>query len=200
MQEGRTVSFLKYDDDHQSETKTLLSVDNILLQNGTQQAAVRMLVRTWNDEEIYENFITRCDGSRFYIDMSFYLNEFYLAKNDGMDVSISGDFLEFPANMKSGDRLKDGAVLVEMSMEGIPAMSLNYKISNRKVIAQERVETNAGTFDCFKITYHFESDMGLMNVHGTAIEWWSEDMIAVKREEYDAKGNLVSTSTVESVR
>jgi len=200
IQEGRVISSVKYDVKNKIETKTVFSVENVSLERDTYTAAIRTLVKSEDGKNVSENFIIRCNGSSFFIDMSAYLSEFYLAKDEGMEVNIKGDFLDFPTNMKTGGRLKDGQVVVEMTMEGIPTMSLLYKISDRKVLAQEKIETKAGQFECYKIVYAFQSDMGVMKVHGTVIEWWSKDMVAVKSEHYNASGHLISTSMIESIR
>ena len=68
-------------------------------------------------------------------------------------------------------------------------MNMNIKILNRKVEASESVNTLAGTFDCYKITYDMEMK-SIINITTKGAEWIAKGVGVVKTEQYDKKGNL----------
>jgi len=199
MQEGRTFNSVSYDAGRNTALTASYTVKKVTEINGEYQSSVKAVFDTPNEKTISLNFVMRCANSHYYLDMSTYLSQLQLTDSDGMDITVQGDYLEMPANLNAGDRLRDGKVILEASMEGIPAMSLAYKVTNRKVLAREMVTTDAGEFECYKIVCEFESDMGLMNVRGTIIEWWSTDMLIVKTEYYNSYGKLTSTTLMESI-
>lgn len=198
MQDGRTFKSVSYDARSNVELRSHYTVKKVTEINGDYQSAVKAVFEAPNEKSVSLNFVMRCANSNYYLDMSTYLSQLQLTDSDGMDITVQGDFLEMPATISTGDRLKEGKVILEASMEGIPAMSLVYKVTNRKVLSRETISTNAGDFDCYKIVSEFESDMGLMNVRGTIIEWWSTDMLIVRTEYYNSFGKLTSTTLLES--
>jgi hypothetical protein len=97
------------------------------------------------------------------------------------------------------------------------SMAATGETRNRKVEAFEKVETQAGAFDCYKITYELVvSDANPfviihsdgMGVGGfpqqnapegiKCIDWLSPEVGLVKREKYNARGKLQEVVQLES--
>lgn len=103
-----------------------------------------------------------------------------------------------------------------------PAFYIKAKMKDRKVEAQEKVTTPAGTFDCYRISYKFVRDEGLEGMEnfsmgmgggmyavvtmgggpapepeGTKyVEWISPEVGLVKREKYNPRGKKVEETMV----
>ena len=94
----------------------------------------------------------------------------------------------------------DRSVVMTMKMgdSGMNAgMDNQVKIHNRKVTAEEQVTTEAGTFDCYKITYDQTVTMKIMGMERKnnfqGAEWFSKDAGMIKSESYNDKGKLTGS-------
>jgi len=199
MQEGRGFSTVSYDYNKKAESTTTYTVLQVNEVGREYHASVKATVSSKNEKPFELNYLMRCDGANYYVDMATYLSQLRSADAAGMDVSVSGDFLAMPEKMVPGEVLRNGQVMLDMMMEGIPTMSLSYKIIHRKVLGKEVVSTKVGDFKCQKVVFDYESSMGLMNLYGTVIEWWTPDMLLVKTEQYNSNGKLTSTTLIETI-
>jgi hypothetical protein len=68
-------------------------------------------------------------------------------------------------------------------------MNMTTKVYNRKVEAIEKVTTEAGTFECYKISYDVFVD-GMIDFNSKGIEWIARDVGAVRSETYNKNGKL----------
>lgn len=139
-------------------------------------------------------FVVKCDGGNFYFDMSSFLDQQQMAAYEGMEMSMDGGFLEFPTNMKAGDKLKDGHITVIIANSGMTIATIKVDITERLVDAIEEVTTSAGTFDCVKISYKSFTKIGFMKVTVSATEWFAKDVGMVKSETYNKKGKFLGKS------
>ncbi len=108
-----------------------------------------------------------------------------------MQVELTSSDLIFPAKLTPGLTLPDSDMDMKMMMGGIQIMNTHYSMRNRKVEAEEKVTTPAGTFQCAKISYDLE--YRLMGKRTSHCEYWfSKDAGMVKTISYDKKGELES--------
>jgi hypothetical protein len=119
--------------------------------------------------------------------MDNYLNDEMLAALGDREFTIEGENLEFPADMKAGDVLKDGRISV--TVEDMAMMNMVTTVHNRKVEAVETVTTDAGTFECFKVSYDVMTD-AMIDIRSKGIEWIAKDVGAVRTETYNKNGKL----------
>jgi hypothetical protein len=104
------------------------------------------------------------------------------------DMKMESDgnaFLNYPANLKEGQSLPDGAFEMSGNANGMD-MSLQYKVSDRKVAGKEKVTTAGGSWDCYKITYNMSLSMKMMGMNipmeMVAAEWFAPGFGVVKTE------------------
>ena len=153
---------------------------------------VHSTVKDADGEAIMDSELTfECRDGVFYFDMNNFLSGESMAALEDMDFRIEGDNLEYPPSMKAGDVLKDGQI--RMIIEQMPAMSSTVTIINRTVEAVEDVETEAGTFECYKISYDMETK-ALMTFRTSGIEWIAKNIGVIKSETYNKKGKLTGYS------
>ena len=114
----------------------------------------------------------------------------------GMDVSVEGDEMDIPSDLKPGQVLNDVTYHITMKMSGINVMDRNYFIKNRKVEKEESITTPAGTFNCVKINYTTQTSgkSGDMSKPMLTSIWYSKDVGMVKVENY--KDDKVANSQI----
>lgn len=138
-----------------------------------------------------------CEDGVFKMDMTSFMPQ-GMEDIEGVKIVFEGDKLTIPSDLKPGQSLKDMTFVVKVVSDN-PAMSAmatntTVKITNRKVVAKEKVTTAAGTYDCYKITYDAESQVAIMGMKRTmtssSVDYLSEGVGMVKSESYDDKGKL----------
>jgi hypothetical protein len=94
-------------------------------------------------------------------------------------------YIEYPANMKVGDHLKDATLDMNIDNQGMK-QNVNMVTTDRTVVGKESITTSAGTWDCYKITFNSKitiKTMGIgmpFNFEGT--EWFAPGFGIVKTE------------------
>jgi hypothetical protein len=108
-------------------------------------------------------------------------------------------------NMQAGQALDDGSVAIEMNGNGSPMTQLQMDIVNRKVEQAETISTNAGSFDCFKISYEATTKVKIAGIgipfHMKITEWYAPKLGRfVKSETYTKGGKLIGIMVLDSVK
>lgn len=135
---------------------------------------------------------TECINGEYYTDLNSVGSEF-MPKSPDVEVTITGDKLVYPNNLKAGQKLKDISTTVKTSMSGMTLMNINISITDREVIGFETIETPAGKFECAKIT--FTSSFQFMGNRITkTTEYIAKNVGVVKSETYDGAGNKQSST------
>jgi len=122
-----------------------------------------------------------------------------MPKSPDMKVSITGDQMVYPRDLKVGDDLKDASINIKSGFEGgMTIMNMNANITNRKVEAYETIETPAGKFDCAKLTYNMQMKF-MGNRTLKCVEYLAKGIGLVKTEQFDAKGNRQAYMVVTKI-
>ena len=143
-----------------------------------------------------------CEDGILSIDMSRFFDSAKLMQYEGadFDISIEGDVLTFPKNMNAGDELDNGSIIIKVVKDNFTLVTMTMDVLNRKVLANESITTEAGTFDCQKVAYDFESKVGIIKVRGSAQEWYHKDRLLIKSESYNKKGKLLGSTALTSIK
>ena len=80
------------------------------------------------------------------------------------------------------------------------SVNMTVTTQNRKVEAEEKITTPAGTFDCLKITYDMVSKIGFVKVQGSSVEWYSPGTGTIRSESYNKRGKLTGYSVLEEIK
>jgi hypothetical protein len=126
-----------------------------------------------------------CKDGVMLVDMKMKLPEAQQEQFANADVKGEGMYIEYPADMKPGDQLKDANLNMDINNNGMK-QSVVMVINERKVEAKEPVTTTAGTWDCYKISFKSKitiKTMGVgipVNLEGT--EWFAPGFGVVKTE------------------
>ena len=154
--------------------------------------AIRLVIKSTffdkkGEEMMTSDLTMECKDGLFTFDMDHYLNDEMLNGLGEMEFTIEGDNLEFPAKMSPGDQLKEGTI--RLIVPSMSMMNMTTRVYNRKVEAIEKVTTEAGTFECYKISYDVFVD-GMIDINTKGIEWIAQDAGAVRSETYNKSGKL----------
>jgi hypothetical protein len=196
---GATLEYKSFDKKNSLTSITRHQVKDITQSGNAVSATIE--VKAFDKKEKFlgvNEFTVKCEDGTYYIDMKNYMNSEALAAYEDMDIKIESDNLEMPSSIKVGDRLNDGSLMITVSSSGMKLMTMTTDISNRKVEAEEKVTTDAGTFDCYKISYDLTTKM-MMTMNLSAIEWYAKDVGMVKSESY-SKGNLSGTTVLTAIK
>lgn len=145
-----------------------------------------------------KEFTATCENGVYSVDMKSFMDAQTMAAYEDMDVRVSSDNLEIPAKLNIGDELADGSLNISVYSEGMRIMGMNTVITKRKVESREGITTEAGTFDCFKITYTITVST-MFSVRMEAAEWIAEDVGTVKSETY-SKGNTMGYTLLTAIK
>ena len=129
--------------------------------------------------------------------MKSFLDAKTMAGYKDMDVEISGSNLKIPATINVGDELPNGYLNVSVKSEGTTVIEMSTVITKRKVEAMEEITTDAGTFNCYKISYTTTVNM-IFSVRVENIDWISEGIGTVKSETY-SKGKVMGYTVLSGI-
>ncbi len=142
--------------------------------------------------------VGKCIGGDYYTDIRNISSD-VMPKSPDMKITVTGDQMIYPRDMKVGDELKNASINVKTGFEGgLTIMNMNANITNRKVEAYETVETPAGKFDCAKITYTMNMKF-MGNRTLKCVEYLAKGLGLVKTEQFDEKGNRQTYMVVTKV-
>lgn len=139
------------------------------------------------------DFEMQCKNGQIYADVRNIASEMTPAAD--AEVSITGDKLTYPHNLTVGQKLDDVNCEVKQTMSGngMTLFTVTMNITNRKVEGFETVTTPAGTFECVKISYDYDTKMSFVKKQGRSVEYLAKGVGVVKVESFDKKGKKESS-------
>ena len=108
------------------------------------------------------------------------------------------DRLAIPNNLQIGQTLPDASASINLNAQ-VLEIHFDIILSNRKVVRREQIETPAGTYDCYVITYNNEMKGRLASRNYQCTDWIAEGIGMVKQETYKQNGRLMSKSVLNEV-
>ncbi|MDX1350107.1 MAG: hypothetical protein R3279_07665 [Putridiphycobacter sp.] len=145
------------------------------------------------EEEQITNFEYQCTNNVLKFSMDQFLPESY-STMEGIEIDIDTEGMEVPNELDAGEKLKDASVHITGMMNGMKVMDMTVNITDRIVEKFEDITTEAGTFNCAKITSKTTMRFGFINSSTSSNQWISSKVGIVKTEEFDKKGKLESVS------
>jgi len=137
----------------------------------------------------------QCDNGVLMMDMKMFIPTAQQEQMGDFSGSASTNFLEYPSTMKEGDALKDASLSMDFKSTSGLGGHISIDMTNRKVEGKESVTTPAGTWDCYKITYHskmvFKMGIGIP-MNSDVTEWYAPGFGTVKTES--SSGNTEITA------
>jgi hypothetical protein len=138
------------------------------------------------------SYVIECIGGVLKMDLSSMMNPAMTEAYQSMEMTMSGDGLQFPSSLEVGDVLPDGQTRIDVASNGVSIVTLAFESKNRKVEAREEISTPAGTYDCFRIREEITYNAMFLNRSYAIVGWYAKGIGLVKQETYDAKGVMSS--------
>jgi hypothetical protein len=186
LQKNKTVEMTIYNKKGDANGKQVYTVSDVTNNGDNTTATVNSEMFDKKGKSIAKGHSQiACQGGIMMIDMTMQLPQQQQEQFSKADVKADKIFIEYPNNMKPGDKLKDATLSMDIDNSGMK-QNINMVTSDRTVAAKETVTTTAGTWDCFKITYKSKitvKTMGIgmpFNIEGT--EWFAPGFGIVKTE------------------
>jgi hypothetical protein len=196
LQNNKTVEMTIYNRKGDVSGKQVYTVSNVANSGGTTSATVESEMFDKKGKSITRAGNTiKCSGGVMMIDMKIFIPQQQAEQFNKAEASSKNVYLEYPSNMKPGDQLKNGAFTIEINKSGIQ-QTLSMTIDDRKVEGKETITTPAGTWECFRITYHSKlviktGPIGIpLNIEGT--EWFALGFGIVKTESKSGKTEITA--------
>ncbi|HEV8287097.1 MAG TPA: hypothetical protein VGQ09_22465 [Chitinophagaceae bacterium] len=186
LQNNKTIEMTITNKKGKESGKLVYNISNVKKTGNTISATVNSDFFDKNGKSISKaTNNVQCENGTLMMDMKMLIPS---AQQQQMgDISASGtiSYLEYPANMKEGDALKDASFSMDFKSQAGLGGHISIDMTNRKVAGKEDITTPAGTWNCYKITYHskmvFKMGIGIpMNAEVT--EWYAPGFGVVKTD------------------
>jgi len=151
--------------------------------------------------EFTQKLTMRCNGNESFIDASSLVMEDQMKSFESFNMKFTSNDIVYPNQLSVGESLKDASLKGTGDMSGIP-ITFDMDITNRKVVAQEKLKVGAGEFDAYKITA--ANKMTTKTIANISLELETVSYRApgvlwdIKTETY-RKGKLMSTSELSKI-
>ncbi len=191
-QEGTSWQWTNYDKKGKFMGKSMQKIEKLNKLSNGFEVTMSVVQSDKNGEQIGPfSMDMSCRDGVVYFDMKKFIPDEHLSDPENeASVEVNGDNLEMPINMKAGDYLKDASVSMKIGGSSPTALTMTVDIYDRKVVAEEKLNTPAGEFDCFIITQTMKTKM-MISFQMESKEWYSPGIGMVKSESYK-KGKLMS--------
>ena len=203
LKKGNVLEYTSFDKKGKALSKASHETLSIKEEGDKLTALIKVVSQDIKGKDSFSaEYEATCMDGVFSIDMArfFDMSKLQQYNADDFSVEMDGDVLEFPSGMNAGDALNDGTITVKVNKEDFTLVTMIMNITNRKVHPNETITTKAGTFDCQKVTFDFESKFGILKIRGSGVEWYQNDKVLVRSESYSKKGKLVASSDLTSIK
>lgn len=191
---GATMEYGSYDKKGELQSQATHKITEVQSAGGALEATVETNVTTnkKDAEPIAGKYKVRCQDNTIFMDMSSMLvGTQATSAISNLEMTMTGDELQIPSKLTVGEALPDATMQMKAASGGVNLVSMTIKMVNRKVEAKETLQTAAGSFEAYKITYQTETKMLGTKTIDCAI-WYTNGVGMVKQESYDKKGKLES--------
>ncbi len=198
---GTITELTHYD---KNNTKTGTTIFEVMFQDENEDGSISLELasKSFNKkgEPLMENKIeSNCRNGVYHTSVSGMINEMY-PKESEMEFTVSGNMLQYPNELTSGQKLPDADIKVKTGVEdGLTLMTITATFMNRQVDGFEKITTPAGEFDCAKISYDYQVNM-IFTRTLRGIEYVAKGIGVVKCETYDKKGKLIASTVLTSLQ
>jgi hypothetical protein len=112
-----------------------------------------------------------------------------LGAMEGLDgAEASGTAMQIPNNLSVGQTLPDASAKVKIGF-----INCSAQMTEGKVLAEESITTEAGTFDCYKVSQKTNAKAIGIKTEGTTLTWYAKGIGTVKTETLDKKGKVIQS-------
>ena len=198
LQNNKTVELAVYNNKGNANGTILYKISNQSSKGNTSAATIHTNLLDKEGKSVNKGIsYVKCTNGIVMIDMNLFLPQQQTEQFNKAHAKVKNAFLEYPAAMKTGDQLKDGAFNMEIDNNGLKQI-LKMQILNRKVTGTEKVSTKAGTWDCIAISYQVKLNIQTgpiaIPLNYTATEWYAPGFGIVKTVSETGSTEIVAVN------
>lgn len=148
-------------------------------------------------EETYTNeYECYCKNGEFSFNMSYMAGGAQMEAFEDMEMTMDASDFQVPdLDAPVGTQLADASLKMTVGNNGITMMNMTVETTNRLVAARESLTTEAGTFECVKVSQDVSTKV-MMKVEASTIDWYSPNVGTVRSESYNKNGKLTGYSVL----
>lgn len=201
FKKGATLAYEALDEKGKVQGGVDMRVTDLKNQGSKTIAYVDATMSSKSFEDISYPMNYICDGDKIYMDVASMMKAM-MEKNPEMqnqavqevfnniEIDVDEGFASFPKSMYPGMQLEDLNFSFKTNVAG-NEMSFRTVVSERQVLAKEKVTTKAGTFECIKIGSVSSTSMQVMGMNQkmpTTTEYlWIAPGIGMVKQETRSK-------------
>jgi hypothetical protein len=140
-----------------------------------------------------------CENGIYKIDMSQMIPAETMKSLESMEVEMDGTSINYPTEKDVNTQLEDATITISASTSGISIMNMKITTFDRKIEGIETVKTDAGNFECLKITEKTKMENSMMSRESSTISWFLPGFGVVKSESYNHKDKLTGSSELSEL-
>ncbi|MFC0773017.1 TapB family protein [Terrimonas alba] len=196
LQNNKTIEMTIYNKKGKVGGKMTYAISDVSTAGGTTTATVNSDFTDTKGKTISKasNRVS-CTGGVLMMDMKMFIPSAQQQQMGNASASASNVFIEYPSNMKEGDALKDGRFSMDFKMESGLGGNVSIVITDRKVAGKESINTPAGTWEAYKITYQSKTTMKIgigIPINMDVTEWYVPGFGVVKTESGGGKTEITA--------
>ncbi|GEM_PF-1097387 len=216
FKKGAVLAYEAFDKNGKVEGGITMEVRNLTSKGSATIAEVDATMSSpqFDDMAYSMNYI--CDGDMLYMDIASMMKAM-MEKNPEMknqsvqealknvEMDFSNGFASFPKKMYPGMELDDLSFSFK-TKAGSSEMSFQTVITDRQVIAKEKVTTKAGTFECLKVRSVSNATVQVMGFNqtmppSTEYLWIAPGVGMIKQETHTEKekGTSIQLKTYKNI-
>jgi len=186
LQNGKTAEITFYSKKGEENGKSIYAVTSAAKSGNSSSATVQSEVFNKKGKTIGKGTNNvKCENGVLMVDLKAFISP-EQAEQIKADAKASDVYLFYPASMKEGDALPDGKMNLDIQQDNGMKTNVDIKITDRKVDGQESITTTAGTWNCYKISYHSAIKVAIMGIgipiKAEITEWFAPNFGVVKTE------------------
>lgn len=177
FKKGAVLEYEAFDNKGKIDGGIKLEVRDLTSKGSATIAEVGATMSSPNFDDLVYSMNYICDGDMIYMDIASMMKAMMennpetknAAVQDALqniEMDFSNGFASFPKKMYLGMELEDLSFSFKTKAAG-SEMSFQTVVTNRQVVAKEKVTTKAGTFDCLKIRSVSNTSMNVMGFNQT---------------------------------
>ncbi|WP_242926411.1 TapB family protein [Pontibacter vulgaris] len=207
LRENAQYEILTYSSKDKLMSRAAYQVKDVSKSGDKIEATVQSKVYDNKDKLNTEGeFTVGCSNGSIWMDMRSMVNPDMMEAYKNMEVSMTGDKMLYPSELKAGQKLEDGTLNIEVKdkSSGQAFSNMTMKITDRTIEGKESIKVPAGTYDAYKISQNTQMEnramgMRMPGMRVQTIEYYVPNMGMVRSESY-RNGKLMSYSVLSKVK
>lgn len=196
LQNNKTITLGTFTKRGDVNGSIILKTSNVSNNGGVVTATVKTEAYDKRKKLLHTtNNTVRCQNGVLMMDMRLYLPQQQTEQFNKAGAQANSVYLEYPANIQTGQQLKDGRFEISLDNNGLK-QKLDMIIGNRTVVDEELLTTPAGTWKCWVITYNAKINVQTgpigIPLNFEAKEWYTPELGVVKSENKTGYSQVIS--------